>query len=271
MMYARFWRVPAYLPYLQPALTPDAIAGAEATLGVTLPATYLDLLRVQNGGYARLTLPDTIHSGFSGIGPWFPNITKESWWSDDTEDHWRPRDGHLVIPFDGDGHWSLCFDYRQRGPRAEPHVTAIDLEEEEDELIAGDFRAFLELLEEDIQPGTLGIKDDLELNAAAKALETALGARFEPPDSWAHGYPECRCQLAEDAPVWLWLSPNRVARGFVRPDDDRYDELVDVMPGTALRMPDHPDTALILAASEGAIDRAREACLRAGFSIVELA
>ena len=42
---ADLWRVPVYLPYLQPALTERAIASAEKKLAVKLPGAYLELLR----------------------------------------------------------------------------------------------------------------------------------------------------------------------------------------------------------------------------------
>lgn len=47
------WSVPAYLPYLQPPLTDEAVASAEKELGLQLPIEYLNLLRKQNGGYIR--------------------------------------------------------------------------------------------------------------------------------------------------------------------------------------------------------------------------
>lgn len=47
------WRVPVYLPYLQPDLTDERVAEAERSLGVKLPEANLALLRVQNGGYLR--------------------------------------------------------------------------------------------------------------------------------------------------------------------------------------------------------------------------
>ena len=52
------WRVPAYLPYLQPPLTRAAVAAAEASLRVRLPQSYLSLLEVQNGGYVRRVFPE---------------------------------------------------------------------------------------------------------------------------------------------------------------------------------------------------------------------
>ena len=50
------WQVPAYLPYLQPPLTDEAVAAAEKEIGYKLPSEYLNLLRRQNGGYIRVSL-----------------------------------------------------------------------------------------------------------------------------------------------------------------------------------------------------------------------
>ncbi len=72
------WQVPAYLPYLQPELTDDAIAAAEKAIGYTLPAEYLELLRIQNGGYIRLSLPEMVHDSIAGIGPYFPSLTDKA-------------------------------------------------------------------------------------------------------------------------------------------------------------------------------------------------
>lgn len=40
------WRVPAYLPYLQPPLTEQALSRAEAEIGFKLPKEYIELLRI---------------------------------------------------------------------------------------------------------------------------------------------------------------------------------------------------------------------------------
>ena len=64
------WQIPAYLPYLQPTLTNAAVAAAESQIGYKLPPEYLDLLRTQNGGYIRFSLPDKVHDTIAGIGGW---------------------------------------------------------------------------------------------------------------------------------------------------------------------------------------------------------
>jgi hypothetical protein len=103
------WRVPAYLPYLQPPLTDEAVAAAEKAIGFELPAEYLHLLRKQNGGYIRYSLPENVHNTIAGIGPHFPSLTEFDW-DQCQESVSFPLRG--LVPFDGDGHWHLCLDYR---------------------------------------------------------------------------------------------------------------------------------------------------------------
>ncbi len=262
------WRVPAYLPHLQPPLTAAAIEDAERALGVKLPESYLDRLREQNGGYLRLTLPDSVSDTIWGIGPHFPSITSGFDWQDLTPEEqadwgWAPAGARWLVPFDGDGHWHLCLDYRAGGPQAEPRVSVVDLETERDEEIAPDFATFLAALREDFAHDTFGLVG-VALDEAVDALEAQLRVTFEPAQSCDHGYPIRRCAFGRGRPPdWAWLSPNRAPRGFVRESDPRYAELVGLLPGTALRLPDHPEVDIVLQCTEGAVDRIVEACARA--------
>src|SRR5688500_1035296 len=103
------WRVPVYLPYLPPKLTPARLKAAEKKLGVKLPKSYVALLETQNGGYVRQKLPESVHSMIWGIGPYFPSITKKHEWHDPppdeelTDGEWSPKNPKALIPFDGDG------------------------------------------------------------------------------------------------------------------------------------------------------------------------
>jgi hypothetical protein len=42
-------------------LTDETVASAEKQIGYKLPLEYLNLLRKQNGGYIRFSLPDMVH------------------------------------------------------------------------------------------------------------------------------------------------------------------------------------------------------------------
>ena len=61
------WRIPVYLPYVQPELTGEALAEAEQNLGIKLPKEYVELLRVQNGGYIRFTGRDGLNTVLYGV------------------------------------------------------------------------------------------------------------------------------------------------------------------------------------------------------------
>jgi len=117
------WKVPAYLPYLQPPLTDEAVEAAEQRIGYKLPSEYLDLLRKQNGGYIRFSLPEMVHDSIAGIGPYFPSLTKLDWgeWQEQVI---FPLQG--LVPFDGDGHWYLCLDFRDSSRT--PSITHADIE-----------------------------------------------------------------------------------------------------------------------------------------------
>src|SRR5262245_54415936 len=116
----RLWRVPVYLPYLQPPLTDRIMQDAEAQLGVQLPHAYVSALRIQNGGYLRPTddpteLPPV--DLINGIGPRFPTILGNDW--SEVKEYMAengirtPDRIDDLIPFCGDGHFYYCFDYRQ--------------------------------------------------------------------------------------------------------------------------------------------------------------
>jgi hypothetical protein len=251
------WRGPAYLPYLQPPLTEKAISSAEKKIGNKLPMEYLGLLKRQNGGYIRFSLPDMVHDSIAGIGPHFPSLTEFDW--DECQDYVSfPLQG--LVPFDGDGHWHICLDYRQNS--ATPSVTYVDVECDEQSGIANSFLDYLAVLRIDVGDDyVLEAVSDIETVKAD--LSSALSINFSPPDSWAHGYPELRAGLGtKNSPEWIWISPNTVPRGFVRSDDPRYAELKDVMQGYADRFPELPANSYVLSATQGVRSKVISACTR---------
>ena len=238
------WRVPAYLPYLQPSLDAEAVSAAQQQLGVVLPDSYLALLRQQNGGYVRYTLnsSDVPHSMIWGIGPNFPSITdyQEQLDPETAETGaWVPANSERLVPFDGDGHWYLCLDYRDN---LSPSVAFVDVELEQDRQIAPSFDSFLQALRPDAPRACIGILQDASFERLAEVLGIALGARFEDQGDESHGYSVARAALGSAAaPAWVWISPNLVPRGFIRRSDRRYAELAGSLPGLGLRAPEHPD------------------------------
>ncbi|WP_372872510.1 SMI1/KNR4 family protein [Shewanella sp.] len=255
------WRVPAYLPYLQPPLTDDSIADAEKIIGYSLPGELLALLRKQNGGYIRFSLPEMVHDSIAGIGPHLPSLTNFGW--DQVQEYVSfPLQG--LVPFDGDGHWHLCLDYRDN--REQPAVTYVDVECDSQCQIAASFSAYLGLL-------TLDVGDDLVVNSVdvttlLSLLSDVLGVSFDPPDLWAHGYPTYRATLGtKRAPEWLWVTPNQVIRGFVRDDDSRYAELKELLPGIGLRFPELAASCLIVGATAGVRQKVIDALTKCNIKV----
>lgn len=135
--------------YNNPPLTDKMIKQAESDLGVKLPASYVNLLKIQNGGYTK---------GFV-----FP-MTKKTTWADnhvpltelfgivlDKESdsahnimqsaymtkEWGLPDKQVILT--GAGHWWITLDYRQGDI---PTVRWIDCECGEDVHIADSFEDF---------------------------------------------------------------------------------------------------------------------------------
>jgi hypothetical protein len=245
-----FWRVPALLDWVQPTLTDAALSAVEAQLGVKLPGAYLALLRQQNGGYLRATWPASDARMLRGIGPKAPSITlgRAHWRPNNiVQKVWAPPKSGLLVPFDGDVHWDMCFDYRKLGPSAEPSITFVDSECEEVEPIAESFLAFLAGLADGLEKSTR-VYGDVEAEGLARALAKQLGAAAPHPDEQAHGFATWRIALSGDH-QWCWLSPNRVPAGFRREEQA---ERVVVSDQTALQLPEDPDCAVLVSCTDEA-------------------
>jgi hypothetical protein len=238
-------------------LSDAAVASAEREIGYKLPSEYLNLLRKQNGGYIRFSLPKMVHDSIAGIGPHLPSLTGFDW--DECQEHVSfPLQG--LVPFDGDGHWHLCLDYRQNS--ATPAVTHTDIECDRESRIADSFAHYLAMLQIDVGDEYV-LEEAFEIEKVKADLSSSLAISFEPPDTWAHGYPTHRARLGtKKNPEWVWISPNTVPRGFVRSDDPRYAELKDLLPGYAPRFPEVPPGSYILGATDGVRSKVIDACAR---------
>lgn len=135
--------------YDNPPLTDKMIQQAENELGVILPVSFLDLLKIQNGGYTK---------GYA-----FPMIKKTTWADnhvpltelfgivlDKKSDsaHNIMLSGYMTqewglpnkqVLLTGDGHWWITLDYRQGDI---PTVRWIDSECGEDIHVANSFDDF---------------------------------------------------------------------------------------------------------------------------------
>jgi len=144
----RFWdRSESY--GVQAPLTEAMVEDAEATLGLRLPADFLTLLRVQNGGspvaeFDAYPLPDpegyAPFEDVAGVGQGrealtildSPYLTKE--WE-------MPKE---LVLLSGDGHTWIALDYRGCGPEGQPSLTWFDNEMEFEVALAPSFRSFVE-------------------------------------------------------------------------------------------------------------------------------
>jgi hypothetical protein len=149
---ATFWGEGRY--GVQPPLTDAVVQDAERRLGVRLPASLLEILRVQNGGAVA--------------EPWnaFPTDVPTSWSEnhvpfDDMMGIGR-HDGQLslldtaylveewglspLVLLSGDGHCWIALDYRGCGRRGEPSVTWFDVDGGTELPLAADFQSFAERL-----------------------------------------------------------------------------------------------------------------------------
>jgi hypothetical protein len=254
---ARLFRVPAYLPYLQPPLTDEAVLEAESRLGVTLPRSYVAALKVQNGGYLRLSSHPSGHAPvdvLAGIGPRFPSLHRYDWSEVKQfmaeEGFTRPAHLDGLIPFCGDGHYHYCLDYRKARGKREPSVTYIDVEGfNVDEILAPDFATFLHQLRPGDPSEAYGLVTREPAETVASALSNATGVRFEDQGDQDNGYRVHRARLSGES-AWAWLSQNSARRGFVRTSDPDYKKLRRTLSEEVDRYPEHPDCGFFLSCTD---------------------
>ena len=135
----------------QPPLADEMIREAERVLGVTLPTSLLDLLRVQNGGVVaaeRDAFPITLAPTWSadhvpfdpmmGIGPRELSILDTPY----LVNEWGLPSPIALLA--GDGHCWTGLDYRDCSHQGEPSVSWFDTELESEATLAPDFRSFVE-------------------------------------------------------------------------------------------------------------------------------
>ncbi|GAA1405932.1 SMI1/KNR4 family protein [Catellatospora coxensis] len=139
-------------PMTLPPLTGELLGEAERELGVTLPSSLVELLRLRNGGVvadawnafptAEPTswAPDHVpFDHLAGIGSAAGTITL-------SDNAYLVREWDLpspVVLLSGDGHYWVALDYRACGAAGEPSVTWLDADFGTELHLADDFRAFV--------------------------------------------------------------------------------------------------------------------------------
>ena len=129
-------------------LTDYMVRNAEEKLGVKLPSSYIELCRIQNGGYITYdAFPTSVPTGWADDHinvDHIRGIEEEGILSNDyyIEEWELPKD---IILLCGDGHTWTAMDYRQT--KENPPIIYIDLEWGDDLFIlelAPNFEAFLD-------------------------------------------------------------------------------------------------------------------------------
>jgi hypothetical protein len=139
--------------YTGSPLTDAMVASAERSLGYALPASYLRLLRVKNGGCPRRQCYPT------GGTHWTDNHLRlvvlfgigGSWGIDSDEFGTRhmieqaglPEIGIVVGMTPTAGHDAIMLDYSVCGSQGEPRVVFVDPEDDLTTVLALDFESFL--------------------------------------------------------------------------------------------------------------------------------
>lgn len=252
------WRRPAYLPHVHPALTDAMVRQVEDQFGHPLPQLFLDVLRIQNGGPIRFSIPDSIGKQIAGIGPSHPSITDFY-----LQDHQEYVDYSLdgLVPFDGDGHWYYCLDYRN-SPET-PSVSYIDVECNSERQIARSFSDFLQLMELELE-NELVLQNVVDFDDAQRQLEAIFGSKFE-HDISNIGVPHSTLKIGRKWDECFWISSNKVAHGYSGRDQESFE-----FQGDALLFPELAANAVIFEAPEEYIDVCRTRIEDAGLKLVDV-
>ena len=139
--------------YTSPPLTDAMVAAAEKALGYTLPASYLRLLRVKNGGAPKRQCHPTAGTHWSdnhvrvvtlfGIGGRWGIDSPEFGTRRMIEQAGYPEIGLIIGWTPTAGHDAIMLDYSACGPQGEPRVIHIDAESGDCAVLAPNFEAFL--------------------------------------------------------------------------------------------------------------------------------
>ena len=160
----QFWEPSEYAQkeYVGGTLTDEAVAAVENELGYKLPASYVEMMRFQNGGIPRRTNHRTEErttwsddhiaiTGIYSIGSekscsLCGEVGSRFW----IEEWGYPDIGVYFADCPSAGHDMMCLDYRVCGPDGEPQVVHIDQEwDYKIVVVAKTFEAFIRGLEDD--------------------------------------------------------------------------------------------------------------------------
>ena len=139
--------------YTGSSLTDAMVASAERALGYAFPASYLQLLRVKNGGCPRRQCYPTSGTHWSnnhvrvvtvfGIGGLWGIDSERFGTRHMIQQAGLPEIGVVVGWTPTAGHDAIMLDYSVCGPRGEPRVVHVDPEDDASAILATNVEEFL--------------------------------------------------------------------------------------------------------------------------------
>jgi hypothetical protein len=159
-----FWEQSDYAndEYVDVPATDEHVALVEQKLGYKLPASYVELMKYQNGGMPKKTNHRTSRrttwakdhiaiTGIFSIGSMKPSSLCGKFGSQFWVDEWEyPPIGVYFADCPSAGHDMLCLDYSECGSAGEPRVVHVDQEiDYRITFVANTFESFIRGLEGD--------------------------------------------------------------------------------------------------------------------------
>lgn len=228
-----FWRNPIYLPYLHEPLTDKKLAEFKQKIGYQLPASLVNLLKIQNGGYTRYCPSETTNFELWGIGDEFPNLLPIERCIDLELSDYVSFDTKGLIAFNGYGNFFHCLDYRSDATH--PKIVYVDIECDEIEEVAESFDAYLQQFSLDIDKYYYVVASDLPLEKLIAVFAEKLAVKYESLGNFSSGYDEYRMKVAG---YWVFVSPNRVPMAFAREGERNFEKLAQYAGKTAILYPE---------------------------------
>ncbi|MFF1447539.1 SMI1/KNR4 family protein [Streptomyces sp. NPDC058274] len=134
-------------------MTDEMVEDAERLLGISLPASLLTLLRVQNGGGVAerwnvfpTPVPTSWNDNHVPFGDLL-GVGRRERMTSLLDAPYLVEEWDLPAPIvllSGDGHCWVALDYRACGRQGDPSVTWFDTDAESDLVLAPDFESFVE-------------------------------------------------------------------------------------------------------------------------------